>query len=81
MHRIWSHASVFLIRPTPAHDNTLQVILKISIFQFADPTKYNKHDLTLSIIPFLMIFRYLENGYHANKDIRILANDISAHPY
>jgi len=38
MHRIWFHARVFLIRSTPTHDNTLQVILKISIFWFADPT-------------------------------------------
>ena len=37
MHRIWYHAIVFLIRPTPTHDNTLQVILKTSIFRFADP--------------------------------------------
>ena len=37
MHRIWFHNSVFLIRPTSTHDNTLQVILKISIFRFADP--------------------------------------------
>jgi len=29
---ICCHASVFLIRPTPTHNNTLQVILKISIF-------------------------------------------------
>ena len=38
MHRIWFHDSVFLIRPTSTHNNTLQVILKISIFRFADPT-------------------------------------------
>ena len=38
MHGICCHASVFLIRPTPTHNNTLQVILKISIFRFADPT-------------------------------------------
>jgi len=37
MHRIWYHASVFLIRPTPTHDSTLQVILKVSIYWFADP--------------------------------------------
>ena len=38
MHRICCHVSVFLIRPYPTHNNTLQVILKTSIFQFADPT-------------------------------------------
>ena len=38
MHGICCHTSVFLIRPTPTHNNTLQVILKISIFQFANPT-------------------------------------------
>ena len=32
MHGIFCHASVFLIRPTPTHNNILQVILKISIF-------------------------------------------------
>ena len=42
MHRIWFHASVFLIRLTPTHDNTLQVILKILIFRFADPTNVPK---------------------------------------
>ena len=35
MHRIWFHTSVFLIRPIPQHMTI--VILKISIFQFADP--------------------------------------------
>ena len=52
MNRIYCYASVFLIRPTPTHNNTLQVILKISIFRFADPNhgiiiqnchKRNKH--------------------------------------
>ena len=38
MHRIWFHDSVFLIRPASTHNNTLQVILKISIFRFADPS-------------------------------------------
>ena len=38
MHGICYHASGFLIRPTPTHNNALQVILKISIFRFADPT-------------------------------------------
>ena len=38
MNEIYCHASVFLIRPTPTHNNTLQVILKISIFWFADPS-------------------------------------------
>ena len=31
-------AATILIRPTPTHNNTLQVILKISIFWFANPT-------------------------------------------
>ena len=35
---ICCHTSVFLIRPTPTHDYSLQVNLKILIFQFADPT-------------------------------------------
>ena len=38
MHGICCHVSVFLIKPTPTLNNTLQFILKISIFQFADPT-------------------------------------------
>ena len=38
MHRIWFHDIVFLIRPTSTHNNNLQVILKISIFRFADPS-------------------------------------------
>ena len=41
MHGICCHASVFLIRPTPTHSNTLQVILKISIFWFVDPMTGN----------------------------------------
>jgi len=41
MHRIWFHDSVFLIRPTSTHNNTLQVILKISIFRFADSRSTN----------------------------------------
>ena len=38
MRGICCHVSVFLIRPTPTHNSTLQVILIISIFRFADPT-------------------------------------------
>ena len=37
MHGICYHDSIFLIRPTPTHNNNLQVILKISIFRFANP--------------------------------------------
>ena len=37
MEEICYHSSVFLITPTPIHDNSLQVNLKISIFKFADP--------------------------------------------
>jgi len=40
-HKICFHVSVFLIRPTPTHNNILQIILKISIFWFADPTIYS----------------------------------------
>ena len=38
MDEICCHYSVFLIRPTPTHDSSLQVNLKISISEFADPT-------------------------------------------
>ena len=38
MHGNCCHNIVFLIRPTPTHNNTLQAILKISIFWFVDPT-------------------------------------------
>ena len=37
MYEFCYHSSVFLIRPTPTHDNSLQVNLKIFIFEFADP--------------------------------------------
>jgi len=37
MGKICCHSSVFLIRPTPTHNNSLRVNLKISIFWFADP--------------------------------------------
>ena len=47
MHRICCHASVFLIRPTPTHNNTLQIIVKISIFRFADPT-YGKKSFKIT---------------------------------
>jgi len=36
--KICCHFSVFLIIPTPTHDNSLGVDLKISIFWFAYPT-------------------------------------------
>jgi len=36
--KICCHCSVFLIRHTPTHDNSLGVDLKISIFWFACPT-------------------------------------------
>ena len=45
MHVICCHASVFLIRPTPTQNNTLQIILKISIFRFGDPINEQLHDL------------------------------------
>jgi len=34
---IYCHSSVFLIRPTPTHNSSLPVNLKISIFWFAHP--------------------------------------------
>jgi len=37
MDEIYCHSSVFLIRPTPTHNNSLGVDLKISIFWFAHP--------------------------------------------
>ena len=46
MHGICCHDRVFLIRPTPTHDNTLLIILRISIFWFADPTVLYIHDST-----------------------------------
>jgi len=38
MAKICCHSSVFLISPTPTHDNSFGVDLKISIFWFAHPT-------------------------------------------
>ena len=39
MQGICCNVSVFLIRPTPMHNISFKVILKISIFQFAAPIK------------------------------------------
>ena len=38
MHDIRYHDSILTIRPTPTQENTLQVILKISIFRLVNPT-------------------------------------------
>ena len=48
MHEICCYDSVFLIRPTQTHENTLQVILRISIFGLQTLTyvyahKHNMH--------------------------------------
>ena len=47
MHKIHCHFGVFLIRPTPTQNNTLQVILKIAIFRFADLT-LGPHELKIA---------------------------------
>jgi len=41
MGEIYCHSSVFLIRPTPTHKNSLQANLKISIFWLDHPTIEN----------------------------------------